>query len=137
VVTGSKPSNVDNLNNVSCEATRHYRNKKKENLQAKIDEIETKSKIKNIRELYRDISNFKKSYHPKTNIVKDVKGDLFRNSYTILARWRNHFSQLLSVHGINYVKQTEIHTTEPPVPEPRAFEVEMVIAILVRQITRY
>jgi len=30
-------SNVDNLNNVRCEASRHFRNKKKENLQAKMD----------------------------------------------------------------------------------------------------
>jgi len=30
--------------------TRHFRNRKKENLKAKIDELETNSKIKNIRE---------------------------------------------------------------------------------------
>jgi len=30
-------SNVDNLNNVRCEARRHFRNKKKEYLKAKID----------------------------------------------------------------------------------------------------
>jgi hypothetical protein len=34
-------SNVDNLNNVRCEASRHFRNKKKESLKAKIDEFET------------------------------------------------------------------------------------------------
>jgi len=44
-----------------------------------------------------------------------------------LARWRNHFSQLLNVHGVNNVKQTEIHTTEPLVPEPSAFEVGLAI----------
>jgi len=30
VVTGSKPSNVDNLNNVRREASRHFRGKKEE-----------------------------------------------------------------------------------------------------------
>jgi len=30
-------SNVNNLNNVRCEASRHFRNKKKEYLKAKID----------------------------------------------------------------------------------------------------
>jgi hypothetical protein len=35
-------------------------NKKKEFLKAKIDELETDSKIKNIRDLYRNISDFKK-----------------------------------------------------------------------------
>jgi len=39
-------SNVDNLNNVRCEASRHFRNKKKECLKAKIKELETnRSKI--------------------------------------------------------------------------------------------
>ena len=47
--------------------------------------------------------------------------------HSILARWRNHFSQLLIVHGINNVRQAEIHTTEQFVPEPSAFEVEMAI----------
>ena len=38
-------SNVDNLNNVRCEASRHFRNKKKEYLKAEIDELEINSKI--------------------------------------------------------------------------------------------
>jgi hypothetical protein len=45
------------------------------------------------------------------------------------ARWRNHFSQLLNIHGVN-VRQTEIHTSEPLVLEPRAFEVELAIETL-------
>jgi hypothetical protein len=57
----------------------------------------------------------------------DEKGDLVTDSHSILARWRNHFSQLLNVHGVSSVKQTEIHTAEPLVPEPSTFEVEMVI----------
>jgi len=40
MVTGSKPSSVDNLNNVRCVASRHFRFKKKEYLKAKIDELE-------------------------------------------------------------------------------------------------
>jgi len=43
-------SNVGNVNNVRCEDMRHFRNRKKENLKAKIDELETNSKIKNIRD---------------------------------------------------------------------------------------
>ena len=39
-------SNVDDVNNVRREATRHFRNKKKAYLKAKIEEPETKSKIK-------------------------------------------------------------------------------------------
>ena len=59
--------------------------------------------------------------------------DLVTYSHSILARWRNHFSQLWNVHGANDVRQTEIHTAESPVPEPSAFEFEMVI----KKLTRY
>jgi hypothetical protein len=44
-------SKVDNLNNVRREASRHFRNKKKDYLKAKINELETNSKNKNIRDL--------------------------------------------------------------------------------------
>jgi len=44
-------SNVDNPNNVRREASRHFRNKKKEYLKAKSDEIETNSKTKHIKDL--------------------------------------------------------------------------------------
>ena len=39
-------SNVDNLNSVEHESSRHFRNKMKEYLKAEIDELETNSKIK-------------------------------------------------------------------------------------------
>jgi len=103
-------SNVDNLNNVRPEASRHFRNKKKESLKAKIEELETNGKIK----------NNEKAYQPRTNIV-DEKVDLVADSHSILTRWRNYFSQLLNVHGVNEVRQTEIHTAEPLVPEPSTF----------------
>jgi len=57
--------------------------------------------------LYRGINEFKKGYHSRTNIVKDEKGDLVADSHSILARWRNYFSQLLNVHGANHIRQTE------------------------------
>ena len=44
-------SKVDNLNNVRHEASRHFRNKKKEYLKAKIEELATNNKIKNMRDL--------------------------------------------------------------------------------------
>jgi hypothetical protein len=99
---------------------------------AKINELETNSKNRNIRDLYRGISDFKKGYQPRTNVVKDEKGDLVADSHSILARWRNHFFQLLHVHGVNDVRQTEIHTAEPLVSEPSASEVEMAIEKLER-----
>jgi hypothetical protein len=52
------PSEIsgDNLNNVRCEASRYFRNKKREYLKDKINELATNSKNKNIRDLHRGIS---------------------------------------------------------------------------------
>jgi len=49
-------SNVEYLNNVICEASKHFRNKKKEYLKNEIDELETNRKTKNIRNLLLLIS---------------------------------------------------------------------------------
>ena len=49
------------------------------------------------------------------------------DSHSTMARWRNYFSQLLNVHGAKDVRQAEIHTAEPLVPELRAFKVELAI----------
>ena len=38
--------NVNNLNNVRCETNRHFRNKMKEYLKDKIEELQNNSKIK-------------------------------------------------------------------------------------------
>ena len=117
-------NNAANLNSVGRVASRHFRLKKKEYVKAKIDELETNSKIKSIRDLYRGICDFKKGYQPG-NIVQVEKIDLVTDCHSILARRRNHFSQLLNVHGVNDVRQAEIHATEPLVPEPSTYEVEM------------
>jgi hypothetical protein len=84
--------------------------------------------------LYRGINDFKGAYQPRTNVVKDEKGDLVAGSHSILARWRNHFYQLLNTHRVNDVPQTEVHKAEPLVPAPSAFEVEMAIEKLKRHI---
>jgi hypothetical protein len=85
-------SNIHYQNNVRREASRHFRNKKKEYLKTTIYEIVTNSKIKNTRDLYRGINDVKKGYQPITDIVKDEKGDLVADCNSILAAWRNHFS---------------------------------------------
>jgi len=43
-----------------------------------------------------------------------------------VARWRNYFSQLFNVHGVKDAGQVEIPTADQLVPEPSAFEVELV-----------
>ena len=49
-----------------------------------------------------------------------------------MVRWRNYFSQILNVHEVSDVRQTEIHTAQPVVPELSAFLVEMAIEKLKR-----
>ena len=80
--------------------------------------------------MYRGINDFKKGYQPRTIIVKDERGELVADPHSIMARWRNYFPQLLNVHEDNDVIQAEIHTVEPLVPEPSAFEVELAIGKL-------
>jgi len=79
------PNNVDNLRNIRREASRHFRNKKKEYMNSKIDKLETNREIKNVRDLYRGISDFTKGKQPRTNTVKDEKGDLVTDCHSILA----------------------------------------------------
>ena len=123
-------SYVDNFNKVRREVSRHFRTKKKAYLRAKIEELKTNNMIKNIRNLYRGIIDFKKGYQLRCNIVRDEKGDLVADSHSIVARWRNYLSQLFNVHGVKDVGQAEIHTAEPLVPEPSASEVELAIGKL-------
>jgi hypothetical protein len=67
--------NEDNLSNVWQENGRHLRNKKSEYLKDIINELESNSKNKNIRGLYRGINVFKKGYQPRTNLAKDERAD--------------------------------------------------------------
>jgi hypothetical protein len=46
-----KQSNIDNLKNVRREASRHFRNKKKEYLKVKTDELKVTLRQKNIRDV--------------------------------------------------------------------------------------
>jgi len=57
-------SNEDNLNSIRCDASRHFSNKTKEYLKAKIEELETNRQIKNVRDLYKGINDFKMCYQP-------------------------------------------------------------------------
>ena len=99
-------SNVDILNNVRREVSRHFRDKKAY-LRAKIQEPETNSKIQNTRNLYRGSNDFKMGYQPRCNTVKDEKGDLVADSHSIVARWRYYFSQLFNAHGVKDVGRAE------------------------------
>jgi hypothetical protein len=92
--------NCDNLNNVRPEASRYFRNKKREYLKDKINELASNSKNKNIRDVYRGINKFKRGYQPRSNLVKGKNGDRLADSHNILNRWKTHFCQLLNVHKV-------------------------------------
>jgi hypothetical protein len=72
-------------------------NKKREYLKDKINEIESNSKNK-VRDLYRGITELKKGYQPRNNLV-DKRSDLLADPQKILTRWKNYFCQLLNVQG--------------------------------------
>jgi hypothetical protein len=90
-------------------------------LKDKINELESNSKNKNIRDLYRGINEFKKSYQPRTNLVKEERGDLLVDPHNILNRWKNYFCELLNIHGVGGVRWTEMqqlsHLCQSPVPQ--------------------
>jgi hypothetical protein len=123
------PKCEDNLR----EASRHFTNKKREYLKDKTNKVVLNSKNKNIRDMNRGITDFKKGYQPKNNLVKHKRGDLLADTQRILTRWKNYFCQLLNVQGAGGIRQTEIHTAEPFVPESTAAEVE----IAIRKFKRY
>jgi hypothetical protein len=79
-------ANEDNRSYVRREASRHFRHTKREYLKDKINELESNSKNKNIRDLYRSTNEFKKGYQPRTNLVKDERGDLLKDPHKIFNR---------------------------------------------------
>jgi hypothetical protein len=122
--------NGENLNNVRREASIYFKNKKREYLKHKINEPATNSKNKHIIlvDLYRRINEFKRSYQPRNNLVKDENGDLLAYSHNIFNMWKNYFSQLLNLHNVSDVRQLEVHTAEPSVPGSSLLEAEIAIA---------
>jgi hypothetical protein len=93
-----------NLKNLRCETSRTFRYKKREYIKGKINELETNTENKNIRDLYRGINKFKKGYQPRINIIKDKNGNLLADPQSVLNRWKNFFIQVLNVHGVHNVR---------------------------------
>jgi hypothetical protein len=102
------------------------RNKKNECLKDKINELAVNSKNKNTIDLYGGKNEFKKGYHPRSNLVKDENAD----SLKILNGCKKYFSQLLNVRKVSDVRQREMHTAEPLVTESSPSEEEIAVANL-------
>jgi hypothetical protein len=80
--------------------------------------------------LYRGINEFKKGCRPRINIIKDENSNLLADPQNVLNRWKNFFNQVLNVHGVHDIRQMDIHTAEPLLPEPSLVEVEIAIGKL-------
>jgi hypothetical protein len=80
--------------------------------------------LKNVRcKISRHFSTKKKEY------LKDKIEERETISKTPTVFWVGGLtiSRLLNIHEVNDVRQTEIYTAEPLVPEPSAFEFELAI----------
>jgi hypothetical protein len=119
--------NVDNLNNVSHETSGYFKIKKEVYLTATINAREINSKINNIKEFYRGISDFQIGYQPTNHTVKDESDDLLTDCNCSLASWSKHYFKLFNVYGFSYVRQWEMQTAEPVVTQPSALEADMSI----------
>jgi hypothetical protein len=73
---------------------------------------------KDTRDHYKGINQFKTGYQPRTNLVRGG-GNLLVDPHKILNMWKNYFCQLLNVHLVGGVWQTEMHVAELFVPDPR------------------
>jgi succinate dehydrogenase/fumarate reductase flavoprotein subunit len=112
--------NECNLSDVRRENSGGFKSKKLEHLKNKINELESNGKNKNIAEMYKGIKEFKKCYQPRTKWVRNERGDLLADPHETLNTLKNDFCQLLNVHGAGGVRQTEMHTAKPFVPEHSA-----------------
>jgi hypothetical protein len=114
--------NGDNLQDLRHKTRRTFRNKEREYLKDKSNELETNIKNKNTRELYRGI----------INTIKDENGNLLTDPQTILNRWKNVFNQVLNAHRAHDVRQMYMHMAKPLVPESSLVKVKIAIEKLIR-----
>lgn len=71
MITGSKPSNAYNMNNVTRKVSRCFRKKNKEHLKSKINESEIVIWNKNIRDPICAKKEFQVGCRSRTNTVND------------------------------------------------------------------
>jgi hypothetical protein len=106
--------NEDNPCNAKWEASRRSRNKERQYLKDKINELISDSKNKNIRDQYRGINEFKKGYQPRTNLVKDERGNLLADPHKILNKWKNYLSAVECAGRLKYIQLS--HLCQSTVP---------------------
>jgi hypothetical protein len=58
--------------------------------------------------------------------------NLLTDSQNILNMWKNYFTQPINIHRVHNLRQTEIHTAGPLIPEPSPLKTVIAIAKLKR-----
>jgi hypothetical protein len=117
--------NGDNLQNLRRETSKIFRNKEREYLKGKINELLANNKNENIKDLYRDINELWKDTNPELMLKKDENHNVLADTQNILNSWKKLFNHMLNIHGVHDVSQMDIHTAEPLVSEPSLVEVEI------------
>ena len=92
-------ANTNNYKNAKRNATRGFRNKKREYLTQKIQEIEENGKTNNIRDLYKGVNSLRKGYQPRLDVIRNERGDLQADPTKIIDVWKSYFDKLLNVHN--------------------------------------
>jgi hypothetical protein len=90
------------MNNIRCETNRTPTNQRREYLKDKLNEMETNSKNKNIRDSYRGINEFK-GYQPRPNLSKDKSGNVLTDSHNFKHMDEIH-SQMMILGTQKYIQ---------------------------------
>ncbi|XP_070166158.1 uncharacterized protein [Polyergus mexicanus] len=90
-----------------------FKNKKRQYLKRKIEEINENGQSGNVRGMYMGINNYRKGFQARTEMVKDENDNLITDSTGVLNTWKNHFDRLLNVEFENNreIESLEFHTT--------------------------
>jgi len=107
-----------------------FKNKKRQYLKRKIEEIDENFQNSNVRGMYVG-NNFRKGLQARTEIVKDENNNLIIDSTGVLNVWKNYFDRLLNVEFDNDREIEsgclEIHTAESVINKPTISEVKSAI----------
>ena len=68
----------------------------------------------------------------KNGTDAEIRANSGDSASRLMQQWHVDFLTLLNVQGVSDVRQNEIHSAEPLVPEPGALEFEMAIEKLKR-----
>ena len=89
-------------------------------MNAKFNKLEENNKNKNIQEMYKGINELKKGYKPYAYDESTIVADRI----SILCRWEQFYSNLLTINQSSSLEGSEIYTVEPDIPQPSLLEVE-------------